>query len=140
MTYSEEMEKLGQVTIFDLLPPSPSNVFSIGDSVRVVITAESDSESYHYLEAYHPIVLKKRGEIIEIQGNQQYLVLSMLRVTGEAKLKVRYEVQLPITEAEFEAMSERQANALIEEHIDWLVTLSSAETEDIEVWDYDSEE
>ncbi|KYG92029.1 hypothetical protein A0U40_03565 [[Bacillus] sp. KCTC 13219] len=64
----------------------------------------------------------------------------MLRVTGEAKLKVRYEVQLPITEAEFEAMSERQANTLIEEHIDWLVTLSSAETEDIEVWDYDSEE
>ncbi|WP_107942643.1 hypothetical protein [Metasolibacillus fluoroglycofenilyticus] len=87
-TYSEEMEKLGQVTIFDLLPPSPSNAFSIGDSVRVVITVESDSESYHYLEAYHPIVLKKRGEIIEIQGNQQYLV----NFAGELHVMKEHEI------------------------------------------------
>ncbi|WP_342472373.1 hypothetical protein MHH70_01790 [Metasolibacillus sp. FSL H7-0170] len=64
----------------------------------------------------------------------------MLNVTGEATVKVRYEVQLPITEAEFEAMTEQQANALIDEHINWPLALSSAETEDIDVWDYDSEE
>ncbi|MEC1177292.1 hypothetical protein P9B03_02250 [Metasolibacillus meyeri] len=74
MTYFEQMEKLGQVTIFDLLPSSSTDAFSIGDSVRVVITAESDPEAFYYLDAYHPIVLKKRGEIIEVFENQQYLV------------------------------------------------------------------
>lgn len=88
MTYFEQMEKLGQVTIFDLLQPPSANVFSIGDSVRIVITAESDPESYYYLEAYHPIVLKKRGEIIEIQGNQQYLV----NFAGERHLMKEHEI------------------------------------------------
>lgn len=92
MTYSEEMEKLGQVTIFDLLPSSSThtNIFSIGDRVRVVITAESDPESYYYLESYLPIVFKKRGEIIEVLGNQLYLV----DFAGERHLFKEHEIAL----------------------------------------------
>lgn len=61
----------------------------------------------------------------------------MLKVTGEATLKVRYEVNLPCSEAQFEAFSEREAQAILDEHIDWSNAVSNAETDDIDVWDYE---
>lgn len=64
----------------------------------------------------------------------------MLKVTGEATLKVRYVVNLPCSEEQFEALSEREAQAILDEHIDWSATLSSAETDDIDVWDYEEVE
>lgn len=64
----------------------------------------------------------------------------MIKVTGEATLKVRYEVNLPCTEAQFEALSESDAQAILDEHIDWRSALSNVETDNIDVWDYEEVE
>ena len=77
MSYNMEhfiaMGELGQITIFDVLY-SEQPAFSVGDHVRAIITPNSDYEAYIYFEAYFPEVLKKSGEIIEVQANDQYLV------------------------------------------------------------------
>lgn len=67
------MEELGQITIYDLLD-NAQPVFSLGEHVRVTITADSDSESYNYFKEYYPEVLKELGEIVQVQGKNQYLV------------------------------------------------------------------
>ncbi|GLC88662.1 hypothetical protein [Lysinibacillus piscis] len=61
----------------------------------------------------------------------------MLKVTGQATLKVRYEVELPISEAAYEAMSEQEAHAYLDGHIDWQQACQNAETNEIDVWDYE---
>lgn len=67
------MEELGQITIYDLLDNAQS-LFSVGDQVLVTITVDSDAESYNYFKEYYPEVLKESGEIIQVQGKNQYLV------------------------------------------------------------------
>ena len=59
----------------------------------------------------------------------------MIVISGEAKLKVPYKVQLNMTVEEFDALPERKQNELIEEAIDWRDATRSAETDEIDVWD-----
>jgi len=73
MDHYRVMEELGQITIFDVLDKEQT-VFSVGDHVRTIITPDSDYESYNYFKEYFPEVLKKTGEIIGVQANNQYLV------------------------------------------------------------------
>lgn len=61
--------------------------------------------------------------------------VKMIEVVGEATLKVRYSVELDITEEEFDNLSERKQDALIDEAINWHETLKNAETDEIEVDD-----
>lgn len=67
------MEELGQITIYDLLD-NEQPMFSVGDHVRVTITPDSDAESYNYFKEYYPKVLKEPGKIVQVQGENQYLV------------------------------------------------------------------
>ena len=67
------MEELGQITIYDLLD-NAQPLFSVGDQVRVTITVDSDAESYNYFKEYYPEVLRELGEIVQVQGKNQYLV------------------------------------------------------------------
>ena len=59
----------------------------------------------------------------------------MVKVSGDVKLSVRYDIELKMTADEFEALSESKQNQLIEEAIDWHDALRSARTDDIDVWD-----
>lgn len=61
----------------------------------------------------------------------------MIKITGEVTLKVNYAVKLDMTAEQFEGLSERKQNELIEEGIDWHNELRNAQTDDIEVWDID---
>lgn len=67
------MEDLGQITIYDLLDNEQPR-FVVGEQVSVIITPESDAESYNYFKEYYPEVLKESGEIVQVQGKNQYLV------------------------------------------------------------------
>ena len=62
----------------------------------------------------------------------------MIKVSGEVALKVRYAVKLNMTEEEFDALSERKQNELIDGAINWHDELRNAETDEIEVWDIES--
>lgn len=64
----------------------------------------------------------------------------MIEVTGRATLKVPYKVRLNITEEQFDAMSERQQNELLDSTIDWHSTMSSAEADDFDVDDVETVE
>ncbi|WP_042472864.1 hypothetical protein [Bacillus ndiopicus] len=59
----------------------------------------------------------------------------MLKITGAATLKVQYEVDLPITEAAFEAMLTDRAKILIAEAIKSQAN-QDAQTSNIDIWDY----
>lgn len=61
----------------------------------------------------------------------------MIEVNGEVTLKVRYSVKLNMTLDEFESLSTRKQNELLDGSIDWHNELRNAETDDIEVWDID---
>lgn len=65
--------------------------------------------------------------------------MEMIKVTGIAKLKVPFEVNLDITEAEFETMSDRKSDELIENAIDWHSATRNAETDEIDVWEYEEQ-
>lgn len=54
-----------------------------------------------------------------------------------ATLKVPYTVNLDMTADEFEALSERKQDELLDEAIDWMDGARSAEVDDIEVYDYE---
>lgn len=59
----------------------------------------------------------------------------MIEVTGEATLKVKYSVELDISEDEFENLSERKQDEMIEDAINWHEILKNAETNEIEIDD-----
>lgn len=59
----------------------------------------------------------------------------MIKVSGEVTLKVRYAINLDMSEAEFESLSEKKQNELIDEAIDWQDATRSAEVDEIDVWD-----
>ncbi|WP_400194642.1 hypothetical protein [Lysinibacillus telephonicus] len=61
----------------------------------------------------------------------------MIKIRGQATLKVDFAVELNISEEEFETFSVKKQNMLIDEAIDWRNTLRNAETDDIEVWEYE---
>lgn len=61
-------------------------------------------------------------------------------VHGEATLKVNYGVELHMTEEEFNNLSTRQQNRLLEKSIDWYEVSRSAEVDDIDVYELDEVE
>ena len=62
----------------------------------------------------------------------------MITVKGMARLRVPYSVKLNMTEEEFDSLSERKQNQLLEDAIDWKDACRNAETDDIEVDDVQS--
>lgn len=59
----------------------------------------------------------------------------MIRVNGEATLKVPYVVDIDMTEEEWDAMSEGQQNEELESRINWYIECKNAEVDDMDVWD-----
>lgn len=59
----------------------------------------------------------------------------MIRITGQATLKVPYAVTLSMTEAQFDALSERKQNEIIDSTIDWHSSVQNADTDDIDIDD-----
>lgn len=59
----------------------------------------------------------------------------MIRVMGTANLRINYEVQLNMTEVEFDSLTELKQNEVIESAIDWFDVYRSAEVDEIEVDD-----
>jgi hypothetical protein len=59
----------------------------------------------------------------------------MIKVIGSIKLRGNYEVELDMTEAEFDALSEREQNEEIEDAIDWRNFLDNCDTDEIDVDD-----
>ncbi|MEJ8548187.1 hypothetical protein [Brevibacillus borstelensis] len=64
--------------------------------------------------------------------------MAKIRVVGEATLKVRFWVDLPMSEEEFDRLTERSQNKLLEDHIDWRSACQGADVDDI--WIDDLEE
>jgi len=65
------------------------------------------------------------------------MVVKAVKVIGEAVLKVKFSVDLvDITEAEFEALSERKQDELIDSAIDWSNETRNAEVDEFDVWEY----
>lgn len=59
----------------------------------------------------------------------------MIRVSGSAKLRVEYSVDLDMTEGEFDNLSEREQNGIIDEAIEWMDACRGGETDDIDVYE-----
>lgn len=59
----------------------------------------------------------------------------MIKVTGTARLTVWYGVELDISEEEFDALSERKQNELLDGAIDWREVCRGAELDEIDVDD-----
>jgi hypothetical protein len=59
----------------------------------------------------------------------------MIKVSGLVKVSASFEVELDMTEDEFDALSDRQQEELLEGVIDWRDTLESSETDSIDVWE-----
>lgn len=58
----------------------------------------------------------------------------MIRVSGDAKFRVNYDLILPYTEEQWDVMSESQQNEIIDEQMDMSV-MESAELYDLDVDD-----
>jgi hypothetical protein len=63
----------------------------------------------------------------------------MIKVSGEAMLRVPYEVELDMTESEFNGLSDDEANDVLEGSIDWKNACRSAETDNIDIWDIEED-
>lgn len=61
--------------------------------------------------------------------------MAKIRVEGEAILKVRFLVELPMSEEAFDALSQRAQNQLLDNHIDWNSACRDAELDDISIDD-----
>ena len=59
----------------------------------------------------------------------------MIKVSGSAKLCVNYDVELNMTEEQFDALSYRKKEGLINANIDWHDALRNADVTDIDVDD-----
>jgi len=59
----------------------------------------------------------------------------MIRVSGSAKLKTDFTVDLNMTEEEFDALTQRQQDQLLEDNVDWYEASRQAEVDDIDVDD-----
>lgn len=64
----------------------------------------------------------------------------MIKVSGRITLSIDYTVKLNMTEEQFDNLSERQVNKLIDESIDWHNAMNNAEVEDVDVWDLEEVE
>ncbi|OIJ17075.1 hypothetical protein BKP37_00610 [Anaerobacillus alkalilacustris] len=58
-----------------------------------------------------------------------------ITVSGEVRLRVSYQVELNMSEQEFDALSEREQNEHLENAIDWLEAGRNAEVDEFDVDD-----
>jgi hypothetical protein len=63
----------------------------------------------------------------------------MITVSGTATLKVNYSVDLDMTEEQWDALSEKKQNEILDSTIDWMDECRSAEVDEIEVDDVTEE-
>lgn len=59
-----------------------------------------------------------------------------LKVQGTATLRVNYAVEVQYTEAQWEALSEKKQNEILDAAIDWAEACRNAGVDDIDVDDY----
>ena len=59
----------------------------------------------------------------------------MIKVSGVVTLRLGFEVELDMTEVEFNALSQTEQNLVIEEAIDWHSELPNSDIDEIEVHD-----
>ena len=59
-----------------------------------------------------------------------------LQVYGSVKLEVRFDIELDMTEDEFENLSQKEQDYLIETSIDWNDTMRNAEIDEVDVWEF----
>lgn len=59
-----------------------------------------------------------------------------LKVQGTATLRVNYAVEVQYTEAQWEALSEKKQNEILDAAIDWAEACRNADVDDIDVDDY----
>lgn len=57
----------------------------------------------------------------------------MIRVSGTASVDVDWEIEVDMTEEEFDNLSEKAQNQLIDSHVDWLDECRNGSVDDIEV-------
>lgn len=60
-----------------------------------------------------------------------------LVVRGEAFLRCRYEVELDMSEHQFEALSEKAIDELLDSKINWHDTLRNAEVSEFDIDEYE---
>lgn len=60
----------------------------------------------------------------------------MIEVYGVAVLKTNFSVELDMTESEFEALSERKQDLLIDDAINWPDATRNAEVDEFDVWEF----
>ena len=61
----------------------------------------------------------------------------MIRVKGVVTLRSNFDVELDMTEEEFDNLAEWEQNDEIEAQIDWHDWTAGAETTEVDVWDLD---
>lgn len=59
-----------------------------------------------------------------------------LKVQGTATLRVNYAVEVQYTEAQWEALSEKKQNEILDSAIDWAEACRNADVDDIDVDNY----
>ena len=57
----------------------------------------------------------------------------MITIDGMAKLRVSYSIDLEMTAEEWDSLSERKQNEIIENTVNWMDACRDAELDDIEV-------
>lgn len=64
----------------------------------------------------------------------------MIRIKGVVTLSNAFDVELDMTEEEFDRLAEWEQNDEIESQIDWHNWTAGAETTEVDVWDLDEVE
>lgn len=59
-----------------------------------------------------------------------------LKVQGTATLRVNYDVEVPYSEVQWETLSEKKQNEILDAAIDWAEVCRNADVDDIDVDDY----
>ncbi|WP_040981037.1 hypothetical protein [Oceanobacillus jeddahense] len=59
-----------------------------------------------------------------------------INVYGEAVLTVRFDVDLPLSEDEFESLSQKEQDQLIDTKIDWVEATKSAEIDNFDIYEF----
>jgi hypothetical protein len=64
----------------------------------------------------------------------------MIRVRGTARIRADFEVELDMTEEEFDALPSHEQDDILDSAIDWHNVLDSSETDDFEIDDVEEVE
>lgn len=58
----------------------------------------------------------------------------MIKVAGNAKLDVRFEVNIPMSEEEWDALPSNKQDEILSEAIDWYEACRNSKVDEIDVW------